>query len=62
MNDIDTVVKGIECLLSPRKCDLLNCPYGTFDKCIDAVLHDALELLKTMKAEQERRTNKGSFD
>ena len=46
MPDKDRVIKGINCLLSPKKCDLRNCYYGAFDKCINEVLIDALELLK----------------
>lgn len=46
MPDREKVIKGLECLLSDRKCDLRNCPYGSFDSCINAVLSDALELLK----------------
>lgn len=50
MTDPGKVINGIECLLTDRKCELFNCPYGNVGNCIDAVLYDALALLKEQAA------------
>lgn len=50
--DREKVIKGIECLLTDGKCDLFNCPYGEVGSCLNAVLYDAIELLKEQKAQK----------
>lgn len=44
MPDVEKVIKAISCLLS--NCSCTECEYHEAGSCVDAVLSDALELLK----------------
>ena len=66
MADIEKVIRGLKCI----KGDLVLCVdcgysddngHGCYH-CKAFCANDALELLKMMKEEQERRTNNGAFD
>ena len=63
MADIDDVIEGLEYCVNAYPMCGDKCPY--MHKCMDfprQIKKDALELLKIMKAEQERRANNGTFD
>jgi len=59
MADIEKVLKALDCE-EYSKCD--ECPYVKYRKCNVLLIRDIRELLKVMKAEQERRANNGAFD
>ena len=48
MADKHNVIKGIDMCLSEKSCNNMECPYKQegFEKCIDSLKTDALELLK----------------
>ena len=65
MADIEKVIYDIErCICHvPDACR--DCSHYGHDgdlRCMEALMSDAMELLKIMKAEQERRANNGAFD
>ena len=64
MADINKVVKCLElCRKLTSTCE--GCPYESVppgENCMLVMHDDALELLKIMKEEQDRRTNNGTFD
>jgi len=71
MADIEKVIKGLERCSSIDMCYMeiscyhpkyLECPYHEESECVKHLVNDALELLKTMKAAQEKRINNGAFD
>lgn len=62
MNDREKVIKGLECCAG--QCNYHGCPYK--DPCENAngvkqIMLDALELLKSQKAEIERLTLSGEW-
>ena len=52
MSELDKVIKGIDMCLSEKSCNSMECPYKQegFEKCIDSLKTDAIELLKEQQS------------